>query len=83
MVKKIGLLLVFLGVASGVWQLMTGEPTPGMTGEPTPRVRVLVALSWINYWGEATGWGIRGLLVFVGGGMLFLETLMGDEGLEG
>lgn len=75
MVKKIGFLLVFLAVASGVWQLMTGEASP--------HVGRLVALSWINYWGEATGWGIRGLLLFIGGGMLFLENLMGDEGLEG
>ena len=75
MVKHIGMLLLFLGVVTGIWQLMTGEPAP--------RVRILVALSWVNHWGEATGWGIRGLLVFIGGGMVFLETFRGDEGLEG
>jgi len=75
MLKNIGLLLLVLGVGTGVWQLLTGEPAP--------RVRILVAMSWVNHWGETTGWGMRGLLVFIGGGMLFLENFMGDEGLEG
>ena len=68
MVKKIGLMLLFLGIASGVMQLLGYQHR---------------TLSWVNHWGEETGWGIRGLLVFIGGGMLFLENLMGDEGLEG
>jgi len=75
MIKKIGLVLLLLGVGSGIAQILSGDPVGN-----SPR---LVALSWINFWGETTGWGIRGLLVFIGGGMLFLENLMGDEGLEG
>jgi hypothetical protein len=74
MVKKIGLVLLLLGLGSAAVQLLNGEASGG--GK-------LIALSWINHWGETTGWGIRGALVFIGGGMLFLENLMGDEGLEG
>jgi len=68
MIRKIGLTLFFLGIISGVMHYLGYQHK---------------VLSWVNYWGEATGWGIRGLLVFVGGGMLFLENFMGDEGLEG
>jgi hypothetical protein len=75
MVKKIALLLLFLGIGSAVAQIMAGEAT-GSGGK-------LIALSWVNHWGEETGWGIRGLLVFIGGGLMFLEKLMGDDGLEG
>ena len=68
MIKKIGKTLVFLGVASAVVHFFDVE---------------LRVLSWINHWGAASGWGIRGALVFTGGVMLFLENFMGDEGLEG
>ena len=68
MVKKIGLTLLLLGVASGGMHLFGYEHR---------------VLSWVNHWGEASGWGIRGALVFIGGGLMFLENLMGDEGLEG
>lgn len=73
MVKKIGLTLLLLGIGSGAAQLLTGDASEH---------RKLMALAWVNHWGETTGWGIRGALVFIGGGLVFLENLMGDEGLE-
>lgn len=67
MVRKIGLLLLFLGIISGAMQLAGYQ---------------MVTLSWVNHWGEASGWGIRAALICIGGGLLFLEKLMGDEGLD-
>jgi len=43
----------------------------------------LAALSWIENAGETNAWGMREMMVLIGGGMLFLENFMGDEGLEG
>lgn len=76
MVNKIGLLFLFLGIGSGVMQLLSGDPSAGGGGK-------LLALAWINHWGEVSGWGIRAALVFIGGGLMFLDNLMGDDGLEG
>lgn len=68
MVKKIGMTLFFLGLISGVMHLFGYQHK---------------ILSWIGHWGEETAWGLRGAMVFVGGGLMFLENLMGDDGLEG
>ena len=68
MVKKIGLALLLVAIGSAIAQLTDSQHR---------------VLSWVNHWGEDTGWGIRAALVFVGGAMVFLEHLMGDEGLEG
>ena len=43
--RQLGLLLVFLGIASSVVQFMDLE---------------MRFLMWINNWGEGTAWAIRG-----------------------
>lgn len=68
MVKKIGMTLFFLGLISGAMHLLGYQHK---------------ILSWVGHWGEETAWGLRGAMVFVGGGLMFLENIMGDDGLEG
>lgn len=70
MVRKIGLMLFFIGIISVAMQLMGFQDK-------------VIILSWITHWGEATAWGLRGALICIGGGLMFLDNLVGDEGLEG
>ena len=54
--KNIGSTLLLLGVGTIVLNLIGFE---------------FIILSWIDNWGEAVGWAIRGLLI-VAGGVLFV-----------
>lgn len=67
MMKSIGSTLLLLGVGSIALHIFDYNFT---------------ILSWINHWGEAVGWGIRGALVFAGGSMVILEWLAGDDSDE-
>jgi hypothetical protein len=55
--KSIGWLLVILGAGSFVLNLIGYE---------------FELLMWIDNWGVEVGWAIRGAMVVVGGGLLFL-----------
>ena len=50
--RQVGFVLLFLGIASSVAQSMDIP---------------LRFLSWIDNWGEGTGWGIRGGCCALGG----------------
>lgn len=70
MIRKIGLMLLFVGIISGGMQLLGYQEK-------------VIFMSWFTHWGDTTAWGLRGALVFIGGAMMFLDNLVGDEGLEG
>jgi hypothetical protein len=56
--RSIGSVLIFLGAGSAVLHFIGYE---------------FKLLMWIDNWGDTIGWCIRGALVAVGGGMIFLD----------
>ena len=66
--KSIGSAFLFFGIGTIVLNLIGYE---------------FVLLSWIDNWGEAIGWVIRGAMIAVGGGLYFLGgTNEGGKGEE-
>lgn len=55
--KKIGSLLLFLGVGTIVLNLIGFE---------------FAILGWIDNWGETVGWAIRAAMIVAGGALFFL-----------
>lgn len=39
-------------------------------------------LSWIDNWGETVGWGIRGAMIVVGGGLVAFDMFAGGNSEE-
>lgn len=61
--RSIGSTLLFFGIGSTVLYFVGYE---------------FVILSWIEFWGEATGWTIRAVLIVAGAGLFFVGGL-GEE----
>jgi hypothetical protein len=56
--RSLGGLLVFLGVGSFIINMIGME---------------FILLAWVDYWGQTTGWIIRGAMILVGIGLLVLS----------
>ena len=63
--KKIGGYLFFFGVGSIILGFFDLQ---------------FIILSWIDAWGESTGWKIRIGMAVVGGGLLFLGSRLEGSG---
>lgn len=65
--RQIGSILLILGAGSAVLFFLGYE------------FRIL---SWIDSWGETVGWGIRGVMIVVGGGLLLFDRFAGQGDAE-
>lgn len=65
--KSIGSTLLFFGIGSIVLNVVGYE---------------FVILSWIDFWGETTGWTIRAVMIVAGAGLFFVGRIGDDDPSE-